>query len=544
MKKILSILLLAIMLISLVACGGKAAPEGQSQAQESNAASNQASSSNESVDNKYAEPMTITFASVQVKEGVDYNNGDDFAKFFSKKYNIKWEITPMTWDNWAEKMRIWINANDMPDLATWNYVHGEAVNYAEQGLVRKLPDDWKTKWTNVAKAYEDSQLGPTVEKILGGTYYLPKPIFSANKPTKKLLPHTSVIVRKDWFQAVGAEIKDAYKVSELMDIARKIKQQDPGKLGSKLLPINMSSDNASSFFVGSNSTYSTLSNQFYKGADNKYLWGPASEDTLAGLKLYQQAFREGLLNPEFFTLKQNEDYASYYASGQTGIYMSEGQAIHFWTVDKELKKNLNLNADDVMHVCSPLGEDGKFHSEELTNFWTASIFSPKMEQAKFERIMDMFDYVSSPEGQLMVRLGFKDKDFTVEPDGSLKVLSDPTKAIDEKYPSITPVYENMYILTDDFMMVDPSYPKKYRDLALKMYKVKESFTDDKSNPPRDWTVYFQDSPSRRKVSFELSKEYAQLITMPGNIETNWKKWVEEKKPLVDPVLQELNALNN
>lgn len=542
MKRLLLMLLVVTMLFSLIGCGGSAdVPAAQPTA---TASEETPSESLAPVDeSNYDEPMTISLASVQLVAGVDYNE-DDFSKFFQDKYNIQWDLISLSWDDWAEKMRIWINSNDMPDLATWNYVHGEAINYAEQGLVRRFPDDWKTTWPNVAKAYDDSQLGPAVEEIMGGTFFLPKPIFSTNTPCNPLVPHTSLMIRKDWFEAVGAEIKDAYKMSEINDIARKIKEQDPGNLGTKLLPINMRYGNASGSYITSNNEYAINNNQFYKDENNKYHWGPALPETLIGLKLYQKAFQEGLLNPEFFTIKGDEDKASFFASGQTGITVSEGMATFFQTFDQELKKNLNLNADEVMHVAYVIGEDGKYHSEEIMNFWTTSIFSPKMEDAKFERIMDMFDFVATQEGQLMVRLGFEDKDYSVESDGSYKILWEEGKQITDIYPSIHPLYGNMVILSDDFAIINPAFPKKYRDTTLNLYQSKVSYVDETSVPPRDWDAYFQDSPSRRKLSFELGKEYAQLITMSGDLETNWKKWVEDNKPLVDPVLEELNALVN
>lgn len=531
MKKILLMLLLTALLISTAACGAPGSTEQLKTNEDGTASSGE-----------YSKPMTISFASVQITQGVDYN-GDEFSKYFLDRYNFKWDIIAMPFDSWAEKMRIWINSNDMPDMAVWNYLHGEAITYADQGLVRRLPDDWKEKWPNIARAYESSQIGPAIDNIFGGTYFLPRPTFSGNKPVERLVPHNNFIMRKDWLEAVGAEIKDAYKMSEIIDIARRIKEQDPDRLGTKLLPMNMTPANAA-VFVSSNSSYSVAGNQFYIGEDNKYHWGPAAPETLVGLKLYQQAFREGLLNPEFFTLKTYDDYASFYAAGQTGIYLSEGQATNFNQVEKELKKNLDLNFDDAVHIAHPLGEDGKYHSEEVMNFWGTVIFSPRMEEEKLERILDMMDFVASDEGQLLVRLGFEDKDYSVEPDGSYKILLEEGAKLFNVYKSVAPVYSNMIILSDDFMMVDPSYPEYLRDTALNMYKSKASYADDATVPARDWTAYFQDSQSRRKASFNLGMEYAQLITMDGDIEANWRQWIENNRPLVEPVLEELNALIN
>jgi len=540
MKRLLLMMLVAVLLLAMIGCGGGGSSTSNQQQKSSGSTdvSTTPAADGDKEENKYAEPMTISFASVQLETGVDYN-GDEFSKYFLDKYNIKWDVIPLTWDNWAERLRIWISSNDMPDLATWNYVHGEAVSYAEQGLVRRFPDDWKTRWPNVAKAYENTGLGPAVEEITGGTYFLPKPIFSTNKPMKRLSGMTSLIMRKDWLKAVGAEIKDAYTTSEINEIARKIKEQDPGNLGSKLIPINTRYSTA--LYVWSNNAHAVGNNQFYIGDDNKYHWGPAAPSTLVGLKLFKEAFDEGLLNREFFALGDNEDVASFYAAGQTAICFTEGQATNLLVFEKELKKNLGLEADEVMHVAHILGEDGKFHSEEVINYWTVSIFSPKMEDAKFERIMDMFDFVASDEGQLMVRLGFKDKDYTIEADGSYKILLEEGMEIHDKYPSIRPLYENMVILGDDFMLINPAYPKKYRDRALEIYKSKEKYADDSSMPPFDWKQYFHDSPNRRRLNINLGEAYANLVTMGGDIEANWRKWIADNAPIVDPVIEELNA---
>ena len=129
------------------------------------------------------------------------------------------------------------------------------------------------------------------------------------------------------------------------------------------------------------------------------------------------------------------------------------------TYNTELKKNSGVNTDeDLAHTAVVLGEDGKYY-QETTNFWTSIIFSPKIEEAKFERIMDLYDYVCSDEGQIIVRLGFKDKDYSINADGSYNVLIPSGKTLTDVYPSHHPLYQNMLILSDDFTMISPLYPK-------------------------------------------------------------------------------------
>lgn len=42
------------------------------------------------------------------------------------------------------------------------------------------------------------------------------------------------------------------------------------------------------------------------------------------------------------------------------------------------------------------------------------------------------------------------------------------------------------------------------------------------------------------MSFDYSTEYASLITADGSIENAWKKWVDDYKYLIDPVLKEMS----
>lgn len=185
----------------------------------------------------YDKHLVISLASIQVNESTDYNNGDEFTKWWTKKFNFEWDITGLGWDVWSERLRVWINSGDMPDVCTWDYNHGEALKYIEEGLIYRLPDNWKERWPNVAKAYNDTELGPALEEMVGGTYVLPKPVYSTLKPTEKVVPHTTAYIRKDWAKAVGFEIKDYYTITEILEFARLLKEQDPGGLGDALVPL-------------------------------------------------------------------------------------------------------------------------------------------------------------------------------------------------------------------------------------------------------------------------------------------------------------------
>lgn len=546
-KRVLAGVLSLALAAGLAACGGgdtssqKQGAAGSGGAGTDSKASQTSQAAQTGTGEKdYAEKMKVTLATIQVQDGKDYTYGDEFTKFWAEKYNIEWEITSLTWENWAERLRVWINSNDMPDMAVWNYIHGEAVTYSEQGLVKELPEGWKTTWPNLAKAYGDTTMNEGVEEKLGGTYFLLRPVFSANRPAEKLSAHMSAYVRQDWADAVGYELKDAMKWSELMEYARLVKEKDPGKVGDNFYPIVIRSGNV--YVVQNNSTYSGITGTpFYKGADGKYQWGGASEDTLTGLKLYRQMYEEGLLHPEFYTLQDPDDIASFYTTGTSAMIFREGMAAPMQQMETEMKTNLNLEFSTVARPVTMLGEDGKYHGSVVTNYWCANAFSPNIEEAKLERLLDMMDYSCTEEGQQLIRMGFEGTDWEKGSDGEFKSLLPEGSLLNEKY-AIHPVYGNMMILSDDFQFISPSFKKEYRDKVKEMYQLREELSDDETLPAEpDWTVQFYASTALNLASMTYADEYAALVTKEGDIETNWKNWVQEKNNIIAPVLDELNA---
>ena len=162
--------------------------------------SKESSGGNEKDENgNYKEKLKISVAStVTLKDGAMDN---EFHKFWMDKYNIEWDYNFIEWDSWGEKLRLWINSGDLPDVATWNYVHGDAMNYIDQGLLYKFPDDWKERWPNVAAAYKLTGLGDKLEELTGGTYlcldpFITRTSLQTRSPTRLVLLQSAVTGRK------------------------------------------------------------------------------------------------------------------------------------------------------------------------------------------------------------------------------------------------------------------------------------------------------------------------------------------------------------
>ena len=545
LKESLGLVIVVSILLVIAACG---TTSGNQTIGTSDSTVASGSTQSNAADNRwkptadYSKKVSLTLATPQVVDGYDYTAGDGFAKFYSDKFNYDIAVTSIAMDSWDERLRTWINSGDMPDICIYDYKPIDAAGYVKQDLLKRLPDKWKIRWPNLAKVFDKTALGPQMESRFNGTYFLPRARYMNNLPGDPLPDHFSFYMRKDWAQAVGFPVKSTYTASEIIRFGRLIMEKDPGKTGDRLIPISESTASAVRLFVQSNSTHY---NSFYKDKDGKYKWGAASEDTLKGLKLFKEAYTSKVLNQQFYTVKTDQELEHFFSQGVTGgCYAAAATPFLCYVFDNFFKKSSEKGAKEYVNMATILGEDNYYHQEDLINFWGATIFNPDIDDNKFERYMDMLDYNCTSEGMLQTNIGFKDVDWTYDSNGGYKLILPADQAVSGttgKYPSLGSHTIGVTILSDDFAFDNPNFTKESRMLSKKLYAERCKIATPDTFTKVDWDLYCYDFPSMRKASFDYNTELANLVTMDGDIETNWRKWIESKMPIIQPVLDELNS---
>lgn len=524
--------------------GGAAAPEQEKTAAqaEPDEADQEAGTQEEKAaagEKTYDEHLKITMSLVTTNTDV---NSDAFAKFWNDKFNMEWEIIPMSDESKnAEMLNIWVNTGDMPDIANWGYDHSSAKAWTEQDLIKRLPDDWRERWPNVAKAYDYSGVGEMFDEMFGGTYILPKPVYSTNKPVDVLIAHDGVWYRKDWIEKLGFEIKESYTTKEIMEMMRAVRDQDPGEVGETLVPMEIPSAKLPEVFVYPNNVHSRDMTQYYQDENGVYQWGPADESTLEGLKLWRQAYDEGLLHPEFYTLPiGRENEAALNQVGRTALNVSAGMATVATRYAVFMRNSLNVEPEEALAYAYVINEDGYYNAFEVTNFAGSVLLNPDLDDEKFERIMDILDFSATDEGQMIIRMGFEGEDWKYEDDGSIVSLLDEDMQVTQKYACVQPLYTGLLVLGDNFQLVNPTLPEYWRNVARDQYISKTEHSKDIVR--LDFDVYYYDSRAKQQATLDLGQEYASIVLKGSDVEANWRAWVDEKMPLIQPVLDELTEM--
>lgn len=552
-KKLIAALLASLMVLSTAACSDGETQSSSSQQSGTNSSAAGETSSVETSDTGEEGTYDTHVDLSWYKEGITGHeinyDGDALGQFWQDKFNVTIDLTAATMDDsdWNERLRIWINSGDMPDVAHWGFNYGELADYAAQDAVYRFPDDWKERWPNVAKTQSYVPGAAVAEEKLGGTYVLFRTIFANHRPSERLSYHALLYMRKDWMEACGVEIKDTYSPSELEEIATKFKEMDPGNVGSQLVPISIRTYDVPKIYPGTVFPESiNVGDGYYKDENGQFQWAPADERTLEGLEKYQNLYTSGLLDPEFYTLTRYEGTEKFYIGGTAGIVLDDGMGYMIQSrMEDGLQKNLGLDPDEALHIAQLVGEDGKYYYREDMNFYGAIIFSPDITDEQFERAMDILDFCCTEEGQEIINMGFEGEDWELDENGEYvsllpnEITGNASSILGSKYPSAD-VFFGGIILGDDFQFVTPNYTKETRDIISHFYELRDELSDETTLLPREYDYEFYSSRAKTQANMDLSEEYAQLILKDGDLETNWRNWVDEKMQLVQPLLDELN----
>lgn len=492
----------------------------------------------------YSEKIKISFAGIQVTDGLDYNAGSDYYSWWTDTFNVEWDVTSLTFENWVERMNIWINADDLPDWSVWNFNPGDAANYVDQELVKRLPDDWKEKYPNLAAAASCSEANPYYEDVYDGTYYLFRPVFANNFPADVMTGHTSVHLRKDWAEQAGYDLSSNLSDS-LMSLEEMIAYCQAVKdAGIVEYPWYNTSSGLFQTMDMACEASGVAQSAYYKGADGQYHWGPAEAETgvKEAVRQIKQAYDAGLIYPEFYTLQDPDDLGHYQSGGDGALTVYQGIAAWYDRFEQNMQKDLGVSYWDVGASFVVTDNNGVAHGDPMTNYWACNIISPNIDDATLERLLSIWDYGCTEEGQLRIRLGVPGLDWDYNADGEIemKLKEQGYASLEEKYVSQYPILGNMFILSDDYSFINPSITKVSRDKVTEMYKARAAVTSVRGEQP-DWNLLSYSSQALNLASMTYADEYANIITKEGDFDVNYDAWVNEKMSMIQPVLDELNA---
>ncbi len=490
----------------------------------------QATAAEKTYDEHVSVTATTYYSRTHAATGDDYTD-NDFWRWLMDKYNMDMELWVCADSEAAEKQRIWINSGTMPDMMNWNSPSmSEYVSYAEQGLLRPLPDDWKTRWPNLAHAVEatGAEESFTVDGVL---YALPVVVY-ANfvqlNPDVPVPGHNSIYFRKDWAEQVGMGDMGAdgtVQMSVLKEYLQKIK--DAGLTDT---PLGTASNYMNVMFwwgCGANRTTAAVK------TDEGYVWGPGEENYVKMIATLQDWYQSGLIDPEYF----NNDLAYYtqaFASGLTGALFRNGAAQNLQD-QIQLFENSGFEnpLGTVFEYATVRADDGVIYSDGTKNYWSVNVFNPESDDAVIERILDLTDWLCTKEGEVSKYRGIPGVQWEYAADGTINQL-DGDDEMHAKYDSLTCVGIN----ADDYTLSGfGAFDLEIVERVRRMYELRNAGVVYAT--PDEYTNFTGES--KANYSVPATDKIAEIVVNNLDVESTWEAFKEEYRGVWQPLVDDLNA---
>jgi putative aldouronate transport system substrate-binding protein len=504
------------------------------------------------VEDDLSEHFVYSFAlvnSAQFSEGAQNLNADAVAKHFEDKFNFEFgDVTIMSWADWTERPRIWIASGDMPDWLQTNFSYADYKSWYDQGLIKQFPADWQTRYPNLYELYRMSGISEFLEANVGSPpAAFNNILFKYYPPTSPVLAqHTVIQFRKDWARAMGVSgFKTAYKLSELLALVEKFQKEGqnlPGVRPGQTDTWTMNADQIMEIFL--HSQWASADRFYRDSVDGKYKWGPDDPRVFELVRVMKDAVDRGIVSPNFASFRNNEETLRFFTGGSF-MACGTGWVQSVFLDYTRFQESVGLDPFESIQEATIVDKDENYAVEGRFNNWSALYFSPAMSDKKFHRLLTILDYTSTKEAQDIIHMGFEGKDYTMN--GNEYVISRPLDSngtpqeMFALYP-YTRLWYHPLITYDDFVGINPAIPKAYHDVANAMWVTRQKYGNDTGtmkNPDID--LYFFNGPNYLKRNPNMVRDgILGVITESGDLKTNYDNWIRSMRPVVDPILNELN----
>lgn len=499
-------------------------------------------------DSAFAEHVTFTMNTTSDPPAED----DALWNYYTDKFNFTVDWVPLQYAERFDKLRIWIATDDLPDVV-WiglnDVIYSEYITWMNSGMFAEVPS--LDAYPNIQAMYDqEAMLGDELCTFDGKLMSLPAMRDSASYD---FMINMGIGYRADWAEKLGMRNEgDVYTWEEFMNLLQAFIEQDPGGNGAGNTYGLCTRMGYFPDILGiwqTNPTPWTFEEPGYIEMDGQYVWYPSTDAYIEGLKIVKDLYDRGIIWPDNVIDSSETLYRELYVAGQMGA-MAQNLSLGFVSQvrDDMIKVDPSLERDKVYAIAkiSNPGTEDEFYQHAVASYWSCVAFSLKATDAQKDRFLATQDWNLSPEGRNLGLYGLEGTDFTVNDDGSINLLWEKDEA-------------GTY--------VDP-YPFREYYTRLSVYDNAANFTNVSKNPQdvedvrsaMDWSVenigdkvkvldYVQTyttTPNKDKLGTFTAQTKAKVIDLLANstgdtIEADWRAWIAEMMPQVQPVLDDLNA---
>jgi len=448
--------------------------------------------------------------------------GDDpVGRRIQEALGIRIHVLPMDWENYQEQARLWAATDSLPDiLATYTVEqdHERLFSWFEQGLLRPIPDEMIERRPRVRELFAANEIDQVIRKTRGRHLFIPRP-FSL-KGYYRFDQGRGVYYRRDWLEATGRE-QPPRTIEEFRAMVRAFTFDDPDGNGvADTWGVSCSSAPTTSF-----SWWGVVLDGWIR-EDGRWIPGFLSRRNAEALAFWGALYRDGVLDPRFAEDSVDQSIRKF-AAGRHGVCFKNVDNYWLLKVARDGFGRTYLGTDDAaaalrrVDVLPPLSV-----SRDVAPVWPAitessgSEISTKVDDAKLERILDLFEWLGSPEATRLLHYGIPGVDYTEGPDGPRPLATAmlaPISQIVRTYPSAR--IRSLLTWDADYWIEDPYTPEGIKALGERLR--------GQFNPivhRENWLVRLSAAPPQGQDWPDVSHDFALMILSGGRAAEEFRAW--------------------
>ena len=392
-----------------------------------------------------------------------WDGSDTYTEVLNEKFKIKINASNYDYNEWDGMVNTAVQGNNLGDVFHFNlkaYNFGSTYErWVDDMIIKALPDDM-SKWPNL-KSMLDKTSNIDALKINGKLYGIP--IMNDISNPEKDFSNFTYVYRRDWAKQIDEDNKNREGYTPIYKEGDVYTWEEFNRLVdafSKNLP-----NAKSSVLVDESWGFPSLTN-FYKNvphcydidASGKAINAFTSDAYISGLEVSKQFVTDKYYSQDQFNFSANKA-KEVYVGGSAGIFFDNFSLSNYIKFREMFKKsNKTTDLDDGTAILKVKGPDGKFALEGTENWFSMTLFNYDISDTKMEKVLDLLDYLLSPEGTRLAIYGKEGYDYTMQ--GDKVVLSDMgwEKGQDGKYgPKVNGAKYLRYMATlgNDTKSFDP-----------------------------------------------------------------------------------------
>ncbi|PLR89144.1 extracellular solute-binding protein [Bacillus sp. T33-2] len=307
--------------------------------------------------------------------------------------DVKFKLVEMPQGNYAEKLNLLLMSGDIPDMI---YFQGGDQQIAEQDLLEDL-----TPYIDKSKHIKNIMYKHNKERLKNYPYLL------WIKPLDSKTP----VIRKDWFEKVPSskELMENPSIDNYHKFFTELVANPPGGSNKPANAVTVAGDITELDYIFE---MAFGIKQTWLKKDGKYQYSKVSDNEKEKLEFYHKLYKEGLLDPQYLTKQWDTKEKAFY-DGETGVIVgTNGKVIDIYNGKM---KQVNGEGAEMVVLPPAKGEYQGFAPTDITKE-SRGIAISSQSKVK-DTVFKVLDYVASPEGQMLDRLGFEKEHYNVTDSG-------------------------------------------------------------------------------------------------------------------------------